>query len=50
MYLQVEKLYQQKKVNIKFNPIKGADHFYESYSNEFEDSITQYINQTLEIK
>ena len=46
----VEKLYQQKKVDIKFKPIKGADHFYESFSNEFEDSIKDYINQTIEIK
>ena len=46
----VEKLQQQKKVDIKFKPIKGADHFYESYSNEFENSINEYINQTIEIK
>ena len=45
-----EKLQQQKKVDIKFKPIKGADHFYESFSNEFEDSIKDYINQTIEIK
>ena len=45
-----EKLQQQKKVDIKFKPIKGADHFYESFSNEFEDSIKDYINQKIEIK
>ena len=44
----VEKLQQQKKVDIKFKPIKGADHFYESYSNEFEDSINEYIKQEIE--
>ena len=33
---------------IKFKPIKGADHFYESYSQEFEDSIHEYIHQTIE--
>ena len=42
----VEKL-QQQKVDIKFKPIKGADHFYEGYSNEFEDPINEYINQNL---
>ena len=46
----VEKLQQQKKVDIKFTPIKGADHFYESYPNEFEDSIIKYISQTIETK
>ena len=45
-----EKLQQQKKVDIKFKPIKGADHFYENFSNEFEDSVKDYINQTIEIK
>ena len=44
----VEKLQQQKKVNIKFKPIKGADHFYESYSDEFEDCLNDYINQNIE--
>ena len=39
-----------KKVNIKFKPVKGADHFYESFPNEFEDTINEYINQTIEIK
>ena len=45
----VEKLQKQKKVDIKFKPIKGADHFYENYSLEFEDSIKNYIKQTLDI-
>ncbi len=46
----VEKLQQQKKVDIKFKPIKGADHFYESFSNEFENSINEYISETIETK
>ena len=46
----VEKLQQQKKVDIKFKPIKGADHYYESYTNEFEGSINEYISQTIETK
>ena len=46
----VEKLQQQKKVDIKFKPIKGADHFYENYSDEFENSINDYINEILETK
>ena len=46
----VEKLQQQKKVDIKFKPIKGADHFYENYSDEFENSIKDYINETIETK
>ena len=36
-----------KKVDIKFNPIKGADHFYENYSEELELSIQNYINDTI---
>ena len=43
----VEKLQKQKKVDIKFKPIKGADHFYENYSNDFENSIKDYIKETL---
>ena len=43
----VEKLQKQKKVDIKFNPIKGADHFYENYSKELELSIQNYINDTI---
>ena len=46
----VEKLQKQKKVDIKFKPIKGADHFYENFSTEFEKSIIDHINQTLQIK
>ena len=43
----VEKLQKQKKVDIKFKPIKGADHFYENFSTEFENIIKEYINQTI---
>ena len=46
----VEKLQQQKKVNIKFKPIKGADHFYENFSSDFEGVIKDYINQTINTK
>ena len=46
----VEKLQKQKKVDIKFNPIKGADHFYENFSSEFEQSIRNYIKETLSKK
>ena len=41
----VEKLQKQKKVDIKFNPIKGADHFYENYSSDLESSLKGYIQQ-----
>ena len=43
----VEKLQKQKKVSINFKPIKGADHFYENYSDELEASIKNYIKETL---
>ena len=46
----VEKLQKQKKVDIKFKPIKGADHFYENYSSEFIESIKDYINESIKIK
>ncbi len=46
----VEKLQQQKKVNIKFKPIKGADHFYENFSSDFENVVKDYINQTINTK
>ena len=38
---------KQKKVNITFNPIKGADHFYENFSTDFEKSIKNYIMERL---
>ena len=42
-----EKLQKQKKVDIKFKPIKGADHFYENYSNEFTNIVDSYIKDSL---
>ncbi len=45
----VEKLQKQKKVDIQFKPIKGADHFYENFSKELEESINNYIKETLQI-
>ena len=43
----VEKLQKQKKVDIKFKPIKGADHFYEDYSSEFQNAVKSYINEII---
>ena len=43
----VEKLQKQKKVDINFKPIRGADHFYENYGSDFEKSIKEYINKIL---
>ena len=45
----VEKLQKQKKVDINFKSIKGADHFYENFSTEFEDAINEYINSVIKI-
>ena len=42
-----EKLQKQKKVNIQFKPIKGADHFYENYSEHFTTIVDTYIKDTL---
>jgi alpha/beta superfamily hydrolase len=42
-----EKLQKQKKVDIKFKPIKGADHFYENYSEEFSNIVDSYIKDSL---
>ena len=43
-----EKLQKQKKVNIDFTPIKGADHFYENYSEEFTSIVDNYIKHNLQ--
>ena len=43
----VEKLQKQKKVDIKFKPVKGADHFYENFSSEFEETVINYIKESL---
>jgi len=39
-----EKLQKQKKVEILFKTIKGADHFYENYKEEFTSIIDKYVN------
>ena len=43
----VEKLQKQKKVDIQFKSIKGADHFYENYGEQFSSSIDSYIKSRL---
>ena len=42
-----EKLQKQKKVSIKFKSIKGADHFYENYTEEFVSTVDEYIKENL---
>ena len=42
-----EKLQKQKKVDIIFRSIKGADHFYENYKKEFLSVINSYIENKL---
>jgi alpha/beta superfamily hydrolase len=34
-------------VDIKFKPIKGADHFYENYSKELSNIVDSYIKDSL---
>ena len=43
-----EKLQKQKKADIKFKAIKGADHFYENYSEEFTSIVDNYIKDNLQ--
>ena len=43
------KLQKQKKVDIQFKPIKGADHFYENYVDEFLSTIDTYIKNSLNV-
>ena len=43
-----EKLQKQKKVDIKFKAIKGADHFYENYSEDFTSIVDNYIKDNLQ--
>ena len=45
-----EKLQKQKKVEILFKPVKGADHFYENYKEEFSQIIDDYIKEKLSEK
>ena len=42
-----EKLQKQKKVDIVFKSIKGADHFYENYKKEFSSIVNSYIENKL---
>ena len=42
-----EKLQKQKKVEILFKSIKGADHFYENYKEEFSSTVDSYIKNKL---
>ena len=42
-----EKLQKQKKVDIVFSSIKGADHFYENYKEEFLSIVNSYIEKKL---
>ena len=42
-----EKLQKQKKVEILFKPIKGADHFYENHKSEFISLVDKYIKKKL---
>ena len=42
-----EKLQKQKKVDIVFKPIKGADHFYENYKDELLSIVNSYIENKL---
>tara|TARA_Y100000590_G_scaffold450225_1_gene589540 strand:+ start:252 stop:896 length:645 start_codon:yes stop_codon:yes gene_type:complete len=45
-----EKLQKQKKVDIVFKPIKGADHFYEKYKEELASTVDNYIKNKLSEK
>ncbi len=42
-----EKLQKQKKVEILFKQIKGADHFYENHKDKFNSIIDEYIKKKL---
>ena len=42
-----EKLQKQKKVDISFKVIKGADHFYENHKSEFISEIENYIKKKI---
>ena len=42
-----EKLQKQKKVDIVFKSVKGADHFYENYKEEFLSIVNSYIENKL---
>jgi len=42
-----EKLQKQKKVNILFKNIKGADHYYENFTDQFSSTVDNYIKDSL---
>ena len=42
-----EKLQKQKKVNINFKSIKGADHYYENFTDQFTSIVDNYIKDSL---
>ena len=42
-----EKLQKQKKADIIFKSIKGADHFYENYKKELISTVDNYIKNKL---
>ena len=42
-----DKLQKQKKTEITFKSIKGADHFYENHKNEFSLIVDEYIKKRL---
>lgn len=44
-----EKLQKQKKVEIVFKTIKGADHFYENHKSEFISVVDNYIKKKLNL-
>ena len=42
-----EKLQKQKKAEITFKAVKGADHFYENHKSEFYSLVDNYIKKKL---
>ena len=42
-----EKLQKQKKQNIVFKSVKGADHFYENYKDQFTEIVNSYIKEQI---
>jgi len=45
-----DKLQKQKKVDISFKQIKGADHFYENHKSEFINIVDEYISNKINKK
>lgn len=42
-----DKLHKQKKTDITFKPVRGADHFYENHKIEFHNIVDEYINKKI---